>query len=271
MELLENVFDIFMTKRIFGSIMVIIISSIIVSLLNRIISKLLIIGRTQKEIKKRRTIVKLFQNFCKCFIWLIAFLTILDFWGVNTKSLIASLGVAGAVLGLALQDTVKDIICGITLILENYFAVGDIVTFNDFTGEVVELSIRTTKIKAFDGEVLVISNRNIDSIKNVSQQEANLLLDIDTAYEEKVEKVEKVLKEVIEQAIKENLISKESEYLGVNELDSSSVKYLIKIICNQNDRYIIRREMLKRVKLAYEANNIKIPYPQIEVHNGQKI
>lgn len=271
MSFLLNIVDIFMTKKVLGSLIVILISYVLISSFNSIISRILITGKTDFEIKRRKTIVNLFQNFFKYLIIIIASLIILDFYGVNTRSLIASIGVLGAVLGLALQDTVKDIISGVSLILENYLAVGDIVTYNDFTGEVLELGLRTTKIKKATGEVLIVANHNINTIINASQKKANLYIEIDTAYEEKCTKVEKVLKSVIEDAINEGLIYNDSSYLGVNELAASSVKYLINIHCNQTDRYNIKREILKKVKLAYEKNNIKIPYNQIEVHHGQDI
>ena len=271
MEFLEKVIDVIMTKQIFGTAMVILITFILISMFNKGIEKIMIKGKTSFEVKRRKTIVKLFQSIFKYILIIIAMLIILDFYGVDTKSLIASLGVAGVVLGLALQDTVKDLISGTMLIMENYLAVGDEVTYNDFTGEVIELGLRTTKIKGFDGEVMIIANRNIDTIINASQKKANLYMDIPTAYEEDVEKVEKVLIEVVDQAIKDKIILSDSAYLGVNELDSSAVNYLINIHCNQDDRYRVKREILKRVKLAYDKNNIKIPYEQLEVHHGKDI
>lgn len=267
----ENILDFVLTKKVLGSAITILVAVILVRIFKNIISKVLIKGKTDYEIKRRKTIIELIGSIFKYIIYIIAGLIILDFYGVNTRSLIASIGVAGAVLGLALQDTLKDFIGGISLILENYLAVGDTVTYNDFTGEVIELGLRVTKIKKASGEVLVIANRNIDTIINLSQKKANLYLEIDTAYEEKENKVEKVLMKVLDDAIVEKLILPDSEYLGVNDLSASSVKYLVKINCNQNKRYEIRREMLKRIKLAYDKNNIKIPYNQIEVHHGQDV
>lgn len=267
----ENILDFVLTKKVLGSAITILVAVILVRIFKNIISKVLIKGKTDYEIKRRKTIIELIGSIFKYIIYIIAGLIILDFYGVNTRSLIASIGVAGAVLGLALQDTLKDFIGGISLILENYLAVGDTVTYNDFTGEVIELGLRVTKIKKASGEVLVVANRNIDTIINLSQKKANLYLEIDTAYEEKENKVEKVLMKVLDDAIVEKLILPDSEYLGVNDLSASSVKYLVKINCNQNKRYEIRREMLKRIKLAYDKNNIKIPYNQIEVHHGQDV
>ncbi len=269
MEFLEKFRDIIMTKQIFGTAMVILITFLLIKAFNNGIEKIMIKGKTAFEVKRRKTIVKLFQSIFKYVFLIIAGLIILDFYGVDTKSLIASLGVAGVVLGLALQDTVKDLISGTMLIMENYLAVGDTVTYNNFTGDVIELGLRTTKIKGFNGEVMIVANRNIDTIINASQKKSNLYIDIPTAYEEKTEKVEKVLEEVIKQAIEDKVILSDSCYLGVNGFDSSAVNYLINVHCNQDDRYKVKREILKRVKTAYEKNKIKIPYEQIEVHHGK--
>lgn len=271
MEFLQKALEFIMTKQIFGTALVILISYIVIHISNGFISKIFVTGKSSYEIKKRKTIIKLIQSIFKYVIIFLAILIILDFYGVNTKSLIASLGIAGAVIGLALQDTVKDFISGISLILENYLAVGDIVTYNDFTGEVIELGLRTTKIKAFNGEVLIVANHNIDTIINTSQKSSNLYLEIDTAYEAKCADVEKVLKEVIKKAVEDKLILPDSEYLGINELSAHSTKYMINIHCHQSKRYSVRRDILKRVKEAYEEHDIKIPYNQIEVHHGQDI
>ena len=271
MEFLEKALDVIMTKQIFGTAMVIIVTFILVSVFNKGIEKIMIKGKTSFEVKRRKTIVKLFQSVFKYILIAIAILIILDFYGVDTKSLIASLGIAGVVLGLALQDTVKDLISGTMLIMENYLAVGDTVTYNDFNGEVIELGLRTTKIKAASGEVMIIANRNIDTIINFSQKKAHIYLNVPTAYEEKIDKVEKVLTNVINEAISDKLILDDSSYLGVNSLDASSVSYLIEIHCGQDSRSSVKREMLRRVKEAYENNKIKIPYNQIEVHHGKDI
>lgn len=271
MTAFEKIVNVFMTKKIFGSLMVIIVAYIIIKIFSGIISKILITGKNQYEIKRRITIVKLFQSFFRYVIIIISFLIILDFYGVNTRSLVASIGAVGVVLGLALQDTVKDLISGVSLILENYLAVGDIVTYENFTGEVIELGLRTTKIKKASGEVLIIANRNIDTLINSSQKKANLMLEIPTAYECQTEKVERVLTEVLNKSIKDNLIFADSEYLGITELGNSAVIYLINVHCDQANKYNIKREMLKRIKISYEKNNIKIPYDQIEVHNGKAI
>ncbi len=271
MKYLNKIFKTILTKKVIATIITIAIAYILIKIFNKVISKILITGRDKFEIKRRKSIIKLFQSIFKYLIGIISILIILDFFGIDTKSLVASLGVVGVVLGLALQDTVKDFISGISLILENYLQVGDIVTYNNFTGEVIELGLRTTKIKQNDGQVLIVANRNIDTIINSSQKTAHLLLTIPTAYEENESKIAEILTNVISKAIKEKIILEDSKYLGIDNLGAHSVDYLINIHCDQSNRYPIRREILKRVKTAYDEHNIKIPYNQIEVHHGQDI
>jgi len=271
MTFFDKFMDFFLTKRVLGTIIVLVGAFLLIRILKSGISKLLIKDISSYETKRRTTIVNLFNNVLKVIILFIAGLIILDFYGVNTRSLITSLGAASVVLGLALQDTLKDFISGVSLILENYLAVGDVVTFNGFTGEVIELGMRVTKIKNFNGEVMIVANRNIDSIINASQKSSHIYLEIDTAYEEDSKKVIKVLETVLKKAIEEKIVLSDSKYLGINELSSSSVKYMLDIHCNQNSKYAVKRAMLGRIKEAYNKNNIKIPYQQLEVHHGQEI
>ena len=86
------------------------------------------------------------------------------------------------------------------------------------------------------------------------------------------EKVKSVLLDVLEDVKKiKDVDDKDCNYLGVNELGDSAVNYLISVKCKQGSEYAVRRAILTLVKDAYDKNNIKIPYNQIEVHNGSKI
>ena len=95
MDFLEKVLDVIMTKQIFGTAMVIIVTFVLISIFNKGIEKIMIKGKTAFEVKRRKTIIKLFQSIFKYVLIIIAMLIILDFYGVDTKSLIASLGVLG--------------------------------------------------------------------------------------------------------------------------------------------------------------------------------
>ena len=172
----------------------------------------------------------------------------------------------------ALQDTLKDFVGGVSIILENYYVVGDIVTFGTFTGEVVELGLKSTKIKNFNGEILILANRNVNQVINLSQAKQNIFLEVSVAYEEPTEKVETSLKKIIPEIEKINYVVKKSvAYLGISSLGDSAVTYLLKIQSLPDKQWQVKRDALRIIKNTFEEDNIKIPYPQIEVHHGQDI
>ena len=214
-------------------------------------------GNSSFEKKRRNTIVKLLENIFKYIILILAILYILEVYGVDTKSLVAGIGVAGVVLGLALQDFLKDLISGLSIMLDNYFVIGDIVEFDDFTGEVIEFGLKSTKIQAFSGETLSIANRNIDRVKNLSQKTAILFIKVPTAYEAKEEKVKKALEEAVKEIIKTTDAFDDSSYLGIEEFSESSINYIVKVHCPQDKRIPVKRASLSIIKRIYDENKIK--------------
>ena len=268
MNFIDNIIKFIKSPKFYGPVIIIVVSIIIYTLISKAIDKATTKGKDSIEKKKRTTIILLFKNIVKYIIIILAVIGILSIYSINTGSLVAGIGVAGAVIGLAFQDALKDIIGGTNVILDNYYVVGDLVNYNDFTGTVIEFGLKSTKIQNPKGEVLIISNRNMDKIINLSQKKSILLLTIPTAYECDHKKVERILKEVLKKLIKNDNVHEDgTEYLGIDSFDSSSIGYLIKIKCTQGKQFEIKREAFKLIKEAYEKNNIKIPYNQMEVHN----
>ena len=261
----EKIFELILKKEIVGPIIVVAVGLLLIKIISNTLEKMITKEKSGYEVKRRITIVELMDNIIKYFIYILMVIFILNIYGVDTKSIIASLGVAGVILGFALQSTVEDLISGIAIIMDNYFVIGDIVTFNNFTGEVIAMGLKSTKIRKANGEIYTIANRNINSIINLSQHKAGIFIEIPTA------KVERVLKKVITEAKKISGVEKNSKYLGINSMQDSSINYAILIECKQEDQWQIKRDVLRMIKIAYEKENIKIPYPQIEVHNGEKI
>lgn len=267
---MKVVLDFLSKKQVYGTVIFTIVAFIIYKLFIVLVDKIIAKSKNELERKKKRTVIELIKNIGKYALILLVIIFILDLNGVKVTSLIASLGVASAVSALALQDTLKDIISGTSIIMDNYYVVGDYVKYKNFTGTVIQLGLRSTKIMDFDGQVYTIANRNIDEIINLSQKTASSLIVIPTAYEEKLEKVEKILNEVVEE-IKtwETIDSDKTAYIGITELADSSVNYGIRYYCSPGKVWQYKRDALRLIKSKYDKNNIKIPYNQIEVHNGK--
>ena len=219
------------------------------------------------DVKRKATIVGLVQKVVKYLIWIFCTISAVSAFGVNVTGLITGVGVVGVVAGLALQDALKDIIAGCNIILDNFYVLGDKIEVNGFTGDVIEFSLKNTKIKSVNGEVLVIANREISCIKNLSMQQASIGVTIPTAYEEKSEKVVKVLNKICKKIDDFEITTKETEMCGLDALSASSVDYLIRAYCKAGDQWALKRQILALVKDEFDKEGVKIPYNQIEVHN----
>lgn len=220
--------------------------------------------------KRKMTIVSLIKNVVKYTIAIIIIIAILSLYGVDTTSIIASIGIVGVVLGLACQDIAKDFLSGVFLIFDNAYAVGDYVEINGFTGEVISLGLKTTKIKAYTGEVKIISNSAFTEVTNYNLKQSKLVIDIPLSYDCDIEKVEKVLNDLVPEIKAIPDVRKEVELLGIERFESSSIIYRIAIDCSPMSQYGVNRAVLRLIKLTFDKNKITIPYDQLDVHIKNK-
>lgn len=230
--------------------------------LNKIFSK-------QINNNRYKTLISLIKNILKYFIIIVSGTMILDHFGVDTKSIITSLGIIGVVTGLALQDLLKDFVAGISIVIENQFALGDIVTIDGFKGMVTMFTLKTTRIKAWTGEEKIIANHLISTVVNHTHNNSTAVIDISVAYEEDVEKIEKTLKEICENIkpkIKE--LKGNIEVLGIEDLAESAVVFRIIAEVKAGEQYNVQRFIRKEIKKEFDKKNISIPYNQLVVHNG---
>lgn len=215
--------------------------------------------------KRIDTIINLIRNILKYLILIFIILGILKLYGIDTTSIIASLGVAAAVIGLAFQDIIKDLLAGASIIFDNKYAVGDYVKINDFEGTVLELGLRTTKIRTFTGEIKFISNSSFNEVINYSLADAILYINLNVAYDTNIDKLEKVLTGIKDEVMKIEGVTN-YELNGVNELGSSSIVYLVSINCKAPYRHSAKRCFLRLVKDTFDKEKISIPYTTIDVN-----
>lgn len=215
--------------------------------------------------KRKNTIIALIKSIIKYLIALIVIIMVLGVYGVNTTSLIASLGVATAIIGLAFQDTIKDFLAGVFLIFDNAYAVGDTVKINDFMGEVIALGLKTTKIRSYTGEVMILSNSSFTEVINYNLNNTKVLIKVPVSYDINMEKLEKVLNN-IKTIIEEEKDVYSMDLLGIDEFGDSSINYAIMLECVPLTHHAIRRKLLGIIKREFDKNNIVIPYNQIDVH-----
>jgi len=262
--------DVVTSPEFYVPVIAIVLSFLLVEIVKKYINKRVKKNASSIVNKRRNTVYILAGNIIKYVVTLVCLIVCLAAWGVDVTGLIAGLGIAGAIAGLALQDALKDIISGISIIFENFFVIGDLVQYNDFEGHIIEFGLKSTKIQGYDGSVYIVSNRNIGEIKNLSYQDSNIFIELPVAYESDEENVVKVIKEVLNKITEWKISTKPGEYLGVNNLNSSSVDHFVVVHANSEDKFKIKRKALSEFKKAFDKNNIKIPYTQIEVYTHGK-
>lgn len=266
-----TIFGITISNKIIYTFVTILLCYLFICIDSFIVNKIVKNNKKNKSkhlTRSQNTVLILLKNAIKTILIIIAIITILNILGINTTALVTSIGAVSVIIGLALQDVLKDYLVGITIILESQFAIGEIVEINGFKGEVIYLGLKSTRIKALTGEVKIISNRNISEVINYSLNKTLLTFDICVSYEDDNDKVEKVLTDLANDL--PNLVPEISEVVsmdGLNSLSDSCVIYRMSTLIRDRDKYLITRKVNKQIKKTLDENNIKIPYPQLEVHN----
>ncbi|MCH5152618.1 MAG: mechanosensitive ion channel family protein [Clostridiales bacterium] len=235
---------------------------IIVTALSLIAYK--IFGNTQRG----TTIYSLIKSLLNWVTALVTIVLILAIFGVDTTALITGAGVVTLVIGLGMQSLIADIVAGLFIVFENSFNVGDIITVDGFRGEVVEIGIRTTKLKAA-GNVKIFNNNAIQGVLNQSLEPSLVKTLIDVEYGEKLPEVERIIKQHVGDLKIAGAVDAVS-YDGVASLGASGVTLQFTCHCNEPDIFAVSRELNAAVKNMFDENGIGIPFPQIVVHNGDK-
>lgn len=257
-------------KEFITPLIVIIVCILLCVISKKIVYKIFDFKGLKLKDGKKKTIINLINNIIRIVIVLTGVLIILETYGIDTKSLVASFGVVGLVAGLAMQDVLKDFIAGISMIFEGQFSIGDCVSINGFKGEVIPSNLRTTKLKAYTGEIKILSNRNINEIINYSLSLSNLIIDVDVAYESDIDEVRQVLDDLCLKLQKKHKI-KEFSCLGIQELSSNSIKFRLVLLTKYEDMYTLDRKIKEEIIKVFNENNITIPYNQVVIHNGSRI
>lgn len=255
-------------KNLYVSAIVVVLSMAFYILIKKVTNRILD-KRGHLMNRKKKTYAKLLNNIFKYIMLIIVTVTVLQINGVNVTSIVAGLGLVSVIAGLALQDALKDIIMGFNLIVDDYFSVGDVVRITGVDGQtiegkVMEIGLKATKLKdTLAGNILVIANRNISQALTVSTM---VDIDIPLPYEEKKEKIEKIIEEMLPKiSLVENISG--VEYKGIQKFDKSAIIYKIRFQCKPELNFQATRDVNGIIKSELDKNKVEIPYTQISLHN----
>jgi small conductance mechanosensitive channel len=260
-------------------IIVWILVKLVVSLIRRIENNLMEKSREEGEPpteseKRISTIVRLLRQASLLALWLTAFLIILRELGVEIAPIIAGAGIVGLAVGFGAQNLVRDFISGFFIIMENQIRVGDVANINGTGGLVEKINFRTIVLRDLGGVVHIFPNGTITTLSNLTKEWSAYIFEIGVAYKENTDKVVEILK-ANGKKMKEDekfgkLMIEEPEIFGVDKFGDSAVIIKGRIKTLPIRQWAVGREFLRRVKYAFDENNIEIPFPHRTLYFGEE-
>ena len=214
--------------------------------------------------RRHKTILKLVQSVISYVVYFSAILAILSVLNINVAGLLAGAGIAGLAIGFGAQSLVKDVISGFFIIFEDQFGVGDHIRLNNAEGTVVEIGLRTTKVRGSSGEQHIIPNGAIGTVINYSVNDTSTFVDFDIPVTKNIDEVERRVRaylNTLPNQYKE--LTKIPLLMGVQNFTQTNATIRIKVetVSMQHNKMarIIRKDLLSLleefdVKMETEEN-----------------
>lgn len=217
--------------------------------------------------RKGKTIAALIRSLVKYIVIIAALCIAMAFWGVNVASIVAGVGIVTLIVGLGCQTLIQDVIAGLFIVFDDYFAVGDICIIDGFRGTIVDIGLKSTKIKDAGGNIKSINNSSINTVVDLSREDSMVTVTVPVGYNEDPLRVEAILiKELPLIKAKLPQVTSDIQYKGISALGDSEIDYLLLCFCKEADRFQVTRDLNREILLLLERNNLQIVFPQIVVN-----
>jgi len=191
--------------------------------------------------------------------------------GVQLAPLLAGLGIAGFIVGFALQDSLSNFASGLMILSYRPFDVGDVIEAGGAFGKVSDMSLVSTKILTFDNQTMVVPNNKIwqDVIKNVTAQDIRRVdMVFGISYSDDIPHAEKILAEIVQAS--EKILDDPEPVIRLHNLGESSVDFIVRPWAKTSDYWDVFWDVTRQVKLRFDQEGISIPFPQRDVHFYQE-
>jgi len=246
-----------------------VIGAIIILVLGRICAG---VGRSivRKMLEKAKTdaaIISFVSSLTFTLIIILAVLAALAKFGVQTASFVAILGAAGFAVGFALQGSLANFAAGILILVLRPFKVGDYVEGAGVAGSIKKIDLFTTVMATPDNIKIMVPNGKLfgDIIKNYTAFDTRRIdLVIGIGYSSDIQKAQEVMLEIIK--ADEKILTDPEPQIAVSELADSSVNFVVRPWVKKEDYWSVRFDLTRKIKEAFDKNDIEIPFPQRMVH-----
>jgi len=241
-----------------------IIGKIVVNMVVNFAKKLMTKGKVDV------ILINFISSIVKTILLLFVVIASLNQLGVNTTSLIALIGAAGLAIGLALQGTLQNLASGVMLIVFRPFDAGHFVEAAGVSGVIEEIGIFTTTMRTGDNREIIIPNGEIfgGTITNYSKRSTRRVdMVFGIGYDDDIKKAKEIMTRVL--AEDDRILKDPAPLVAVAELADSSVNFNVRPWCATAEYWNVYFDTHEKIKLAFDAEGISIPYPQMDIHQDK--
>jgi small conductance mechanosensitive channel len=234
-------------------------------LIDRMMGGLAVHSKAGRRAAQLRTLSPILKAIAQTAIVITAGLMVLSQMGVKIGPLLAGAGVVGVAIGFGAQTLVKDFLTGLFLIIEDIVSVDDVVQIGGFGGLVEQMTVRTIRLRDFDGTLHIFPYSEAQVIHNMTKTFSYYVFDLVVSFESDIDRAVGIMRETgevlaAEPAFKSKILEP-IEVVGVDGFADSGVKLKARIKTRPIEQWTVGREYNRRIKLAFDKAGITIPYP----------
>ena len=269
-----EVLETFITATLIPVLIKILIALVVYWIGNKCIKFLLtLLDKTFEKAEWDQGVKSFLKSTAKIALYVVLGFIIITYLGIATTGLAALFASAGVTVGLALQGSLSNLAGGVLILILKPFKVGEYIIAGDDQGTVVSIEILCTTLRTGDNKIVTIPNGTLvnSSITNVSREEFRRVdFVFGVAYDSDLKLVKSLLQTVGE---RHELVLHDEDHpikVFINEFGASSVDFGFRVWCKNSDYWTVKWDLMEKVKDAFDANKIEIPFNQLDVHMKEK-
>lgn len=223
--------------------------------------------------KRVATLIGLLRTIALVLLWAVVLVIALGQIGLDVTPILAGAGIIGLAVGFGAQNLVRDVISGFFMVLEDQVRVGDVAIVNGTGGLVETITFRTIVLRDLSGVVHIFPNGTINTLSNMTKEWSGYVIDVGVAYKEDTDHVVEVMVRVAEEMRQDPDLGPKMlepiEVFGVDDFADSAVVIKARLKTHPIQQWTVGREYRRRLKKAFDAEGIEIPFPHRSIYMGE--
>ncbi|MFW5754193.1 MAG: mechanosensitive ion channel family protein [Marinilabiliaceae bacterium] len=230
---------------------------------------------TAEAEKRINTLIGIIQGGVRIVLLTVFLIMLLSKFAIDVAPILASAGILGLAIGFGAQELVRDYISGFFMLLEDQIRTGDVAIINGTGGQVEKIELRTITLRDLSGVVHIYQNGKISTLSNMTKDWSAMVFDIGVAYKENVDQVMEIMKQVADEMQNDpehgpNILEP-IEIFGLDQFADSALVIKARLKTKPIMQWKTGREYRRRLKIAFDKQNIEIPFPHTTVYWGEEI